>query len=86
MAVYRCYSEKRPTFDVEAKGLFDTLVIQLEIKNLTGVRYLCRYDIEGVSDEIYEKAKHIVFSEPMADVCYDESFPLPNGDYSILAV
>lgn len=86
MAVYRCYSEKRPTFDVEAKGLFDTLVNQLEIKNLTGVRYLCRYDIEGVSDEIYEKAKHIVFSEPMADVCYDESFPQSKGDYSILAV
>ena len=63
MAVYRCYSEKRPTFDVEAKGLFDTLVNQLEIKNLTGVRYLCRYDIEGVSDEIYENLRGVIIDK-----------------------
>lgn len=86
MAVYRCYSEKRPTFDVEAKGLLETLVTQLEIKSLNNVRYLCRYDTEGVSKDVYEKAKHIVFSEPMADICYDETFPLPECDYSILAV
>ena len=86
MAVYRCYSEKRPGFAVEAESLLKSLADQLEIHTLSGVRYLCRYDAEGLTPETYEKAKHIVFSEPMADVCYDESFPLPAGDYTVLAV
>lgn len=86
MAVYRCYSEKRPGFDVEAHGLFDSLHNLLEIEALTGVRYLCRYDVEGVDEAIYAKAKNIVFSEPMADVCYDETFPASKGAHTVLAV
>ena len=86
MAVYRCYSEKRPGFDVEAHGLFDSLHNLLEIESLTGVRYLCRYDVEGVDEAIYAKAKNIVFSEPMADVCYDETFPASEGAHTVLAV
>ena len=86
MAVYRCYSEKRPGFDVEARGLFDSLHNLLEIKALTGVRYLCRYDVEGVDEAVYAKAKQIVFSEPMADVCYDETFPASAGAHTVLAV
>ncbi len=86
MAVYRCYSEKRPGFDGEARNLCKTLSEQLEIPGLSGVRYLCRYDAEGLTPEIYEKAKHIVFSEPMADLCYDEDFPRPAGAHTVLAV
>ena len=86
MAVYRCYSEKRPGFDVEAHGLFDSLHNLLEIEALTGVRYLCRYDVEGVDEAIYAKAKNIVFSEPMADVCYDETFPASEDAHTVLAV
>ena len=80
MSVNRCYSEKKPGFDVEARSLFSSLHDLLEIKNLTHVRYLCRYDAEGLSGETYEKAKGIVFSEPMADVCYDEDFPRSDDD------
>ena len=86
MAVYRCFSEKRPGFDVEARSLLKNLTEQLELNTLTGVRYLCRYDAEGLTEEMYEKAKQIVFSEPMADVCYDEAFPLPEGVHTVLAV
>ena len=53
--------------------------------SLTHVRYLCRYDTEGLAPEAYEKAKGIVFSEPMADVCYDEDFPRPSGAHTVLA-
>ena len=66
MSVNRCYSEKKPGFDVEARSLFSSLHDLLEIKNLTHVRYLCRYDAEGLSGETYEKAKGIVFSEDAA--------------------
>lgn len=86
MSVNRCYSEKKPGFDVEARSLFASLHDLLEIRNLTGVRYLCRYDVEGLAPEAYQKAATIVFSEPMADICYDEAFPLPTGAHTVLAV
>ena len=86
MSVNRCYSEKKPGFDVEARSLFASLHDLLEIKSLTRVRYLCRYDVEGLAPAAYEKAKGIVFSEPMADVCYDEDFPRPAGAHTVLAV
>jgi len=86
MSVKRCYSEKRTGFDVEAQRLYASLRDLLEIKNLTGVRFLCRYDTEGLDAETYEKARKIVFSEPMTDICYDEDFPRPKGDFQILAV
>ena len=56
MSVNRCYSEKKNGFDVEARSLFSSLHDLLEIKNLTHVRYLCRYDAEGLAPETYEKA------------------------------
>ena len=86
MSVNRCYSEKKPGFDVEARSLYASLHDLLEIQSLTHVRYLCRYDTEGLAPEAYEKAKGIVFSEPMADVCYDEDFTRPDGAHTVLAV
>ncbi|MDY3617427.1 phosphoribosylformylglycinamidine synthase [Agathobaculum sp.] len=86
MSVNRCYSEKKLGFDVEARGLFQSLHDLLEIKGITHVRYLCRYDVEGLSPEAYQKAKGIVFSEPMADQCYDEDFPRPAGAHQVLGV
>ena len=86
MAVFRCFAEKRAGFDVEARSLHASLHDLLEIGGLTGVRYLCRYDVEGVDPEAYEKAKRIVFSEPMADVCFDEDFPRSEGPHAVLAV
>ncbi|MGE4548622.1 MAG: phosphoribosylformylglycinamidine synthase [Intestinibacillus sp.] len=86
MAVLRCFAEKRPGFDVEARSLLASLRDQLDIRSLTGVRYLCRYDVEGIDTATYEKAKKIVFSEPMTDVCCDEDFPRPAGAHTVLAV
>lgn len=86
MSVLRCYSEKRPGFDVEAQRLQRDLSSLLGISALTGVRYLCRYDVEGIDGDTFQKAKHIVFSEPMADVCFDEAFPAPEGGHRVLAV
>ena len=84
--VYRIYVEKKPGFDVEANGLKNELTSLLGIKNLAGLRLLNRYDVEGIDAETYAKAKNIVFSEPMVDDCYDEQYPMPEGDCRILAV
>ena len=86
MSVYRCYSEKRPGFDVEAQGLCRQLKEQLGVKGLESVRILNRYDADRIDPKVYEAAKSVVFSEPQVDVIYDETFPLPQQEHSILAV
>ena len=86
MAVLRCYTEKRKGFDSASQSLCSSMRELLEIPALTYVRELCRYDVEGIDAETYAKANHIVFSEPMVDDCYDEQYPMPEGDCRILAV
>ncbi len=86
MSVYRCYSQKKPGFDVEAQGLLGQLQEQLGIAGLTSVTILNRYDADQIDKAVYDQAKSIVFSEPQVDVVYDEDFPLPEGPHAILAV
>ena len=86
MSVFRCYSEKKPGFDVEARGLCGQLREQLGIDALEGVRILNRYDADRIAPEVYEAAKTVVFSEPQVDDVYDETFPVPETPHSVLAV
>ena len=86
MSVFRCYSEKKPGFDVEARGLCGQLREQLGIDALEGVRILNRYDADRIAPEVYEAAKTVVFSEPQVDDVYDETFPIPEAPHSVLAV
>ena len=86
MSVYRCYSEKRPGFDVEAQGLCRQLQEQLGVQGLESVRILNRYDADRIDPQVYEAAKSVVFSEPQVDVIYDEQFPAPQGEHQVLAV
>ncbi|MDE7243825.1 MAG: phosphoribosylformylglycinamidine synthase, partial [Oscillospiraceae bacterium] len=84
--VYRIFSEKRPGLSPEADSLLADLRGFLGIGSLTGIRILNRYDIENIAPEVYERAKHTVFSEPQADVIWDEVFPEPRNVHSMLAV
>ena len=84
MSVFRCYSQKMPGFDVEAQGLCKALQEQLGIAGLKSVAILNRYDADQIDPAVYEQAKGIVFSEPMVDVVYDETFPAT--DAAVLAV
>ena len=86
MSVFRCYSEKKSGFDVEARGLCGQLREQLGIDALEGVRILNRYDADRIAPEVYEAAKTVVFSEPQVDDVYDETFPVPEAPHSVLAV
>jgi len=83
--VFRCYTEKRPGFDVEARLLMDELRNALGISGVERVRIINRYDVEGISRDVYEHARSIVFSEPQVDVCFDEEMPDTGGDW-VLAV
>ncbi len=84
--VFRCYAEKRNGFDVEAGHLFQELHDQLGISALTGVRILCRYDVDGVDYPVYLKSRTTVFSEPMCDSFFDEEMPQIMGAHRVLAV
>ncbi len=86
MSVFRCYSMKKPGFDVEARGLCKSLQEQLGIQDLVSVSILNRYDADQIDPAVYQQAKSIVFSEPQVDVVYDEDFPRPAGPHTILAV
>ena len=86
MSVYRCYSQKRPGFDVEARGLCKDLQEQLGIAGLRSVTILNRYDADQIDRAVFDQAKSIVFSEPQVDTVYEEEFPLPDQPHSVLAV
>ena len=84
--VYRCFVEKKPGFDVEARQLFAELRHTLGLERLTGVRVILRYDVEGVDDAAYAAARSTVLSEPQVDNVWDEDFPLPAKAGCLLAV
>ncbi|UWP58593.1 phosphoribosylformylglycinamidine synthase [Ruminococcus gauvreauii] len=73
-SVRRVYVEKKPDFAVQAKELKHEIGSYLNIPGVTGVRVLIRYDVENISDDIFEKACRSVFSEPPVDVLYREEF------------
>ena len=72
--VRRVYVEKRPDFAVAAKDLKHEISSYLGIKSVTAVRVLIRYDVENISDDVFEKACHTVFAEPPVDDLYLEKF------------
>ena len=80
MSVYRIYVEKKPDFGVQAKDLKHEIHSYLGISEVTGVRVLIRYDVEHISDEVFEKACKTVFSEPPVDTLYRESFKTGPSD------
>ncbi len=84
--VYRIYVEKKPGLSPEAENLLGDLRGFLGVENLTGIRILNRYDVDQIDQDVYERAKGVVFSEPQVDVLYDETFPAPQTPHRILAV
>ncbi|MBS6194636.1 MAG: phosphoribosylformylglycinamidine synthase [Clostridiales bacterium] len=77
--VRRVYVEKKPDFAVQAKELKHEISSYLGIKTVTGVHVYIRYDVENISDEIFEKACNCVFSEPPVDILYKEEIPMAEG-------
>lgn len=68
--VFRLYSEKKPGFAVEANGVCHDLKTNLMISGLREVRIFHRYDVEGITEEVFNRAINTVFSEPQVDTVY----------------
>ena len=77
--VRRVYVEKKAPYAVQAKDLKHEVSSYLGIKTITNVRVLIRYDVENISDEVFEKACRTVFAEPPVDNLYLESFEAAPG-------
>ena len=82
--VYRVYVEKKSGFDIEARQLKNELNTILGIQNLSGMRLINRYDVEGISEELFQQTVPTVFSEPQVD---NVVFDLPDfGDAQVFAI
>ena len=74
--VRRIYVEKKEPYAVKAKELHDEFQNYLGI-NVDKVRVFIRYDVENISDEVFETACKTVFSEPPVDDLYLEKIEIP---------
>ena len=83
--VYRVYSEKKREHAVEAQSVAADLRENLGLTALREVRLLNRYDVENIPQDIFERAKKTVFSEPQVDEVYD-TLPAFGADAHLLAV
>ncbi len=82
--VSRVYVEKKPGFDVEAQQLLHELHTILGVNELTNLRLINRYDVEGISTELFNACIPTVFSEPQSDIATTE---LPEvADAAVFAV
>ncbi len=78
--VRRIYVEKKAPYAVKAAELKGDLKNYLGLSNVEAVREFIRYDVENISDDIFEKACKTVFSEPPVDDLYEENIDIPaNG-------
>lgn len=73
--VRRIYVEKKPSFAVQARELSHEIRHYLHIGSCEAVRVFIRYDVENISDAVFEQACRTVFAEPPVDDIYRESLP-----------
>ncbi|TCD54956.1 phosphoribosylformylglycinamidine synthase [Alloscardovia theropitheci] len=85
--VYRVLVEKKPGFDIHEQQLLNELKHTVAVTNLSGLRIFNRYDVEGLSEDLFEQSISTVFSEPQSDNVYNE---LPDdaahNAYAVFAV
>lgn len=84
-SVRRIYVEKKSGFDIEARHVLADLSENLSMTKLQKVRIIHRYDVSGISDEEYRKARTLIFSEPPVDDVYDEAIDL-DASAQVIAV
>ena len=60
--VRRIYVEKKTGYVVKAQELKEDLIGYLNMSGIEDVRMFIRYDVENISDEVFEQACRTVFS------------------------
>lgn len=78
--IRRLYVEKRPEYAIEAQEILHDLRDCLGIDSIRSLRLLMCYDVEGVEDSVWDRARDTIFSEPPLDLVFEESLPLGPGE------
>ena len=79
--VYRIFVEKREAYANEKNALLADIRDFLKVSSVRDLRLFNCYDVEHISEALFEACKTTVFAEPQMDVVYDE---LPvRGDVEI---
>ena len=81
--VYRVFVEKKKELAHEARNLLEDLRSLLHIEALEELRIINRYDVENISEELFDYAVKTVLSEPQLDLV---SYELDSGDCTVFAV
>ncbi len=76
--VKRIYVEKKKEFAVKAAELKEEIIGYLGIA-VKDIRVFIRYDVMNISDEVFDRACHLIFSEPPVDDFYLENIDIPEG-------
>ena len=78
-SLFRLFVERKEGFRNSTQRLLDELKDFVGISGITGLRYLNRYDIEGLSREELEKSSRVIFSEAQSDELFFDKLPVqPN--------
>ncbi|MFN9663032.1 MAG: AIR synthase-related protein, partial [Akkermansiaceae bacterium] len=62
------FVEKKSTFANEARHLLHDLRESLNLQSLVSLRFLNRYNVEGISEEAFSQAASTILSEPQTDL------------------
>lgn len=83
MSVYRIYVEKKQEFATEAKSVLAELTSALKLNCLEDVRLVNRFDVDNVSEETFNLASKMIFSDPTVDEIYYQLPVLKDDEYII---
>lgn len=83
--VYRLCIERKKGFENEARRTLSDLVNFVGITHIESLRYLNRYDIQGITENMLKTAATHIFSEPQSDIVYFETFPLCENE-TVIAI
>ena len=81
--VYRIFTEKKKEFAAESAALLADINSLLQIKSVTSLRVINRYDVENITKDLFDYAAATVFSEPQIDNTYSA---LENDGATVFAV
>ena len=82
--MFRIYIERKEGFRNEAARLYSEIKNFLGISDVTGVRYLNRYDVENVVEQVASAAATRIFSEPQSDICTFTELPARPGETAVI--
>lgn len=71
--VERIFVEKRLQFAQDASSALADIQNVLGFSNVSGLRIINRYDVEGVDHALFSSCRFTVFAEPQTDLTYDET-------------